>query len=114
MPFCPKCGYEYVENVTDCPDCQVSLVSELPVQEDTFDPNIELAALHSLPGIIYAEMVKEALEKEDIPCYIKSDMLSSAYSAKGADAAGQSAQIFVKKEDKDRAERILHEMLNHI
>ena len=114
MPVCPKCGYEYVEGVVECSDCQTKLVEELPDQEDPFNPDIELVALQSLPGVVYADMVKEALEKDGVACFLQSDALTSAYGSKGLGSTGQSCQIFVKKEDKDRAERILHEMLNHI
>lgn len=33
MPFCPVCKYEYEEGVCRCPDCDVDLVNQLPVEE---------------------------------------------------------------------------------
>ena len=30
MPYCPKCGYEYVAGAKVCPDCQASLVEGEP------------------------------------------------------------------------------------
>ncbi len=112
MPLCPECGYEYKEGVRECPDCHRALVKDLK-QEAPRD-NIELVPLHSLPGIVYAEMVKEALEKAGIKSVIKTDDLTAGLLAKGAGAAGDNCQILVDKRDKKRAEAILHSMLNHI
>ena len=30
MPWCPKCGAEYVENVRKCKDCDVRLLDHKP------------------------------------------------------------------------------------
>jgi len=30
VPWCPKCGYEYRPEITQCPNCQVALVAEPP------------------------------------------------------------------------------------
>jgi len=113
MPYCPECGYEYEEGVTTCHDCHRTLVAEMPEQLPKKD-DIQLVPLHSLPGIVYAEMVKEALEKAGIKCIIRSDAITSGLLAKGADAAGDECQILVDKKDKKRAEVILYTMLDHI
>lgn len=31
--FCPECRYEYRRGFTECPDCNVQLVHELPEPE---------------------------------------------------------------------------------
>jgi hypothetical protein len=37
MPYCPKCRYEYIEGVEECPDCDVKLVEEMPPEEEDED-----------------------------------------------------------------------------
>jgi len=74
----------------------------------------ELVGLQNLPGIVYAEMVKEALEKQGIKCIIKSDVMSSGLQAKGAHTASDSCQIIVYKKDLDQAREILETMMDHI
>ena len=112
MPFCPECGYEYVEGTTYCPDCQCNLVDELPKHKQEDD--IELVALHSLPGIVYAEMVKEALAREGIKSVIQTDNLSSGLLIKGLDAAGGACKILVDKRYQKKAASILNTMMDHI
>ncbi len=34
MPYCPKCESEYREGISDCADCKVALVKELPPAGD--------------------------------------------------------------------------------
>jgi hypothetical protein len=113
MPFCPQCHYEYVDKINMCPDCQVKLVDELPANIKK-NAHIELVSLHSLPGFIYGEMVKEALEKEGIHSMLISDPLTTGLLTKGTHGAGHECQILVEKKDKARAESILHTMMDHI
>ncbi len=114
MPFCPNCGYEYVEGVKECPDCHETLVDSLPEPPVIKHEDEEYVGLYTLPGQVYAEMVKEALENAGISCVLKSDVFSSGLVVKGATAPGTTCQIFVKPKDKKRAEEILHGMMDHI
>ncbi|MFQ5769619.1 MAG: DUF2007 domain-containing protein [bacterium] len=113
MPFCPECKYEYVEGVKQCADCLVDLVQELP-QEEHPKANFKWVPLHSLPGPVYAEMVKEVLEKQEIPCILKKEFLSSALGTQGTSEGGFETLLFVPEDRLQESEKILNEMLDHI
>ena len=83
MPFCPHCRYEYLEGEELCADCGAPLVAELEQGDQVDEGQGRFVILHTFPSIVYAEMVKEALESRGIPCLMKSDMLTSAYGSKG-------------------------------
>ncbi|UCC78883.1 MAG: hypothetical protein JSW64_11440 [Candidatus Zixiibacteriota bacterium] len=52
--YCPKCRAEYVEGITECPDCGVSLVTELPTEEKHVDlQTLRVATVLALIGICY-------------------------------------------------------------
>ena len=112
MPFCPKCGYEYLPEIKKCPDCNRELVESLPAEHNMPDEN--WMALRNLPGNMYAEMVKEVLDKAGIPSIIKSDVLSSAYGVKSVNAPGSAAQIFVPEKYHKKCQQILLDMMDHI
>ena len=38
MPWCPKCGAEYVENVRKCKDCDVRLLDHKPTPDEMLRP----------------------------------------------------------------------------
>jgi hypothetical protein len=85
MPFCPKCRYEYLPTVSECPDCEVKLVPVLPlepeepdeppeviepenlVEMESYDNWIPLARFTSTAT---AEMILEALHSKDIPAVL--------------------------------------------
>ncbi len=77
MPFCPKCRYEYKPETTVCPDCDESLVNELPEKEEKnveeglskYENWIQLARLTSQPTVA---MLVEILESKNIPAVILS------------------------------------------
>ncbi len=108
MPYCPECKAEYIDDVIECPDCKVELVDALPGNEKSIE--IIWVPLRSVPGKPYAAMVTEILDKEEIPNYVKSDAISTAYLTSGTG----NAVIYVPEEHLNRAEEILNQLLDHI
>ncbi len=112
MPYCPQCKCEYLPGFTVCSDCGEKLVAELPVEAEMQEVN--WLPLRDLPGNLYAEMVKEVLDKKGIPCFIKSDDLSSTLGTKTVSTPGASAQIFVPERYHKRCQQLILEMMDHI
>jgi hypothetical protein len=73
----------------------------------------EFVPLRTLPSRLYAEMFKEALEKEGISCIIKGDdigIMLGSYST----TSPVKITVWVPESQKEKAEEILNQMLNHI
>jgi len=104
MELCSRCRCELPENTDCCPQCG----------QKTSSQDLKMVALHALPSRVYAEMVKEVLEKHGIHCVIKTDLLSSAFGSDGTSAVGTQATIFVPEDRRQESEEILSQMLNHI
>lgn len=103
MGFCPKCKYEYKREIYQCPDCNVDLVSHLPPDDSNATnshPDAK-AGFRPLPPVlnpIFAEMVKGALEKEGIPCYIMIEGVGNALRYAGTEGHGKRIEVFVPVE----------------
>jgi hypothetical protein len=85
MPFCPKCRFEYLSHVSECPDCEERLVAQLPPEpeeSETWDEPEEISEpeemesydnwipLARISSTTTAEMVLEALLSKDIPAIL--------------------------------------------
>jgi len=110
MPFCPKCRYEYLPEISVCPDCASDLVAELPeIAELGLD--IEWVKMKPLPGIIYAKMVTDVLNQRHIPNYVQSLFGSGGLGVvSGGDFPGSDARIWVPQTYLEEAQRIQNEM----
>jgi hypothetical protein len=115
--FCPQCRYEYIDTVWICPDCGQKLVDHIP-EEDTqmvdVEKHIRFVPLPDLPGRVYADMVKGALETRGIPCYVQPDGAGGVLRASGTGFPASSVQLYVPEDRLKECLEIQHQMLNHI
>jgi len=101
--YCPKCKGEYREGFTQCADCQVPLVDELP-QPESDDAPIDLVEVLSTadPGLI--ALVKSVLEAEEIPYLAHGEHFSRMH-------ATIPVRFLVAKEDVEVAREVLKDLL---
>ena len=121
MPFCPKCRYEYNVGVQTCADCDEPLVDSLQPDEPSLasgyamhgdSSDVEFVPLPDLPGKIYAEMVKGALEEKDIPCYIQGRHAGGVLRVSGTGPPASSVRLFVPKNRYEECVEIQQQMVD--
>ena len=104
MPYCPICRYEYRAGFSRCPDCDVSLVEELP--EEEAERSVETVCVASYQFEIDAQMAKTKLEARGIPGYLVNEVMS-ATSDISIVAADNGVKLNVRKQDAGRARKVL-------
>ncbi len=115
MGFCPNCRYEYKAQVKKCPDCGSPLTDHLePEGGKEPKPGLRFVPLPALPGRIYAEMIREVLEKRGIPCYLRSDGITDALKISGTGPISKGVMLFVPEDRLKECTDIQHQMLDHI
>ncbi len=104
--ICPNCQAEYLDNITECGDCKVTLIDacalDLPISEMTWTP------LPVFIGTTYVDIVIEILNQKDIPHYVKNNWSSSAYGIRGSGLIDNVIRIFVPKSYKQQATGIVN------
>jgi hypothetical protein len=124
MPFCPKCREEFQDSAKTCPDCQVALVAELPIESDAAlradhprRPAISAKAKEELVLVASAYSEPEArmwagiLEDNGIHCMVRaysSEMFRGVYpSAYPIQPSTLQFDVLVLESDLERAREIL-------
>ena len=110
MPFCPECGYEYNADITECFDCGADLVEKYRTADEMY-ADVEWVRLYRLPGTVYAEMLKNALQNNDVPCVLLKSFFTSALVGQSTGLIGYDSTILVPKEHVAAAEHIARGMV---
>jgi len=115
MPYCPRCKYEYTGGETECVDCGVPLVDELPVDSNGADrgDGSRYVAFRTYGNQVHAEMVREALANEGISAVVKGDEIYGA--ATGLSAGGVTKVVlWIPEDEAEYAARIADSILDPI
>jgi hypothetical protein len=108
--FCPECSFEYLNNITICTDCGVSLIDIKPKYE--LLSNMDCITIANFTGAFFAEMAVEILKKNHIPCYTKGDFFSSAFSIKALSLSGGSVKLYIPSSFQTQAEGLLENIIS--
>jgi hypothetical protein len=83
------------------------------MKSEKTDPE-KLVEWRTFPGRLYAEMVAEVLKKEQIHCIIKGDDAGILGASSVAEYSPGKITVWILEKDRQRAEQIAFDMLDHI
>ena len=103
--YCPSCKAEFIDSITICSDCNITLVENMALNEPL--ENINWVKVKEVPGKVFGEMMGEVLDSAEIPYFLKSDWSSSADNIAAAGLAGSYVQVYVPENFFDKANNLL-------
>ena len=108
--YCPTCQAEFIDSITICSDCNISLVENMALNETL--ENINWVKVKELPGKVFGEMMGEVLDSAEIPYFLKSDWSASAYNIAPAGLVGSYVQVYVPENFYNKANSLLNELMD--
>jgi hypothetical protein len=113
--FCAECRAEYREEITVCPDCEISLVMELPAEPEFTEDDLVL--VQETANVAVLPVIKSLLRAAGIPFIVQGDEAMGVLpvgkiglggiTSKGH---GLSAGILVPRDREDEARALLTEL----
>jgi hypothetical protein len=105
--FCPKCKAEYRDGFTECADCNIALVYELPAEIEREKNNgcVDLKELLTTNDQGEIALFKSILEGEKIPFVPQGDHFSTMQ------AYGMTVRFLVPKDYLEQARQLLEEFI---
>ena len=112
--FCPQCRSEYREGYTECSDCKIALVSELPPEPDSVLEYVELVTVLATGNPATIAIAKSILQEAEIQHHVKGEGLQDLFGAgrigSGFNIVTGPAEIQVGKDDEERARKVLEDL----
>ena len=113
--FCPKCRAEYREGFTECSDCKVPLVSELPPEPEPEDEEtVKLTTVLATGNPAIIAMAKSLLDDANIRYFVKGEGLQEWFVlgriGTGFNPIIGRVQIQVLKDDEEVARKVLEDL----
>ena len=113
--YCPECRAEYRDEITTCPDCEVTLVAELPETPEWSDE--DLVSVMETADVAVLPVVKSVLRAAGIPFVVQGDeaigVLPVGQIGLGGISSGGhglSAGILVPRDREEEARALLTEL----
>ena len=107
--FCPKCRSEYVDGVSECEDCQVALVEELPEEaEDEYEYE-HFVSVKTYLTRAEAELDQSVLAANGIESFVASD---DAGGVRPELAFFRGVKLMIHAKDLERVEQIFDDLKN--
>lgn len=111
MPFCRKCNYEYLDESTKCSDCGSELFATLEDTDKFEDLNITWMKLKKFSGIVYAEMAKNILNDNEIPCVLQAGNISWINSF-GTSVFGEGPYLLIPENRQEECMDLLSDIID--
>jgi len=110
--FCPKCGYEYREGFTICPDCNAGLVHTPPADGQPHYIHTQPGRLDyanfievmETPDYAFISFVRSLLDAEGLDTYLLGEHVSSIYPM------SLGMRLMVRKDHAEEAMRIIDDV----
>ncbi len=113
--FCPECRAELRDEIVVCPDCEVSLVLELPAEPEFSEEDLVL--IRETADVAVLPVMKSVLRAAEIPFIVQGDeamgVLPLGKIGLGGMTSrghGLSAGILVPRDREEEARALLTEL----
>ncbi len=105
--YCPKCKSEFVKGITICPECNESLVKELP--ENEF---VEFVKLCESPNPSMTAIIKSLLDSADIQYFVRGENMQTLFGGclEFTNPRLSRVEFLVSKENKETAMELIQEI----